>query len=95
MYDAEIAECQRRIALGQSLNTLVNSNPDFRVLIVEGFLRDAVLQHSLNINEDKSGTVRFLKGVHTFKTYLEQMKLDAEQAVLDLRNYQQMLQDGQ
>ena len=95
MYDLEIAECNRRIAMGRSLNTLLNHNPDFRALIVEGFLRDAVLQHSLNINADKSGTVGFLKAVHTFKTYLDQIALDAEQAVSDLRNYQQMLQDGQ
>lgn len=95
MYDAEIAECHRRIALGRSLNTLENSNPDFKTLIVDGYLRDAVLSHSLNINADKNGTVGFLKSVHTFKSYLDRIRMDAEQATIDLRNYQQMLQDGQ
>jgi hypothetical protein len=95
MYDAEIAECYRRIALGNSLNTLLNSNPDFRVLIVDGLLRDEVLKHSLNINRDESGTVAFLKGVETFRRYLERVRLDAEQALIDLRDFQQLLQDGQ
>lgn len=94
MYDAELAECHRRIALGNSLNTLLNHNPDFRKLIAEGFLRDAVLQHSLNINADKSGTVTFLKGVQTFRNYLNKVEAEAEQAIVDLGNYQQLLQDG-
>lgn len=94
MYDKEIAECYRRIRAGGSLNTLLNNNPDFRSLIVEGFLRDSVLQHSLNINADESGTVAFLKGVQVFKAYLDQVATEAEQAQLDLQNYQQLLQDG-
>ena len=94
MYDKEIAECYRRIRAGASLNTLLNNNPDFRSLIVEGFLRDAVLQHSLNINADESGTVAFLKGVQVLTNYLNQVQSDAEQAHIDLENYQQLLQDG-
>lgn len=94
MYDREIAECRRRIALGQSLNTLLNFNPDFKAIIVEGFLRDAVLAKSLNINADKSGTIQFLKGVSTFKTYLDRVMADAEQAQIDLTNYLQLLQDA-
>jgi hypothetical protein len=95
MYDAEIAECYRRIRLGASLNTLLKSNPDFRSLIVEGYLRDEVLKHSLNINKDKNGTVAFLEAAHAFKSYLEQVQQDAEQAQIDLANYQQLIQDGQ
>jgi hypothetical protein len=94
MYDREIAECYRRIRLGASLNTLLNNNPDFRSLVVDGFLRDEVLQHSLNINSDESGTVAFLKGVQTFKSYLNRVVADAEQAQIDLANYQQLIQDG-
>lgn len=94
MYDAEIAECYRRIRLSESLNTLENSNPDFKAIITEGFLRDAVLEHSLNINRDKSGTVTFLKGVQTFKGYLDQIRLEGEQARIDLHNYQRLIQDG-
>lgn len=95
MYDLEIAECYRRIRLGASLNTLLKSNPDFKSVIVDGFLHDEVLRHSLNINTDKSGTVTFLKGVQTFKQYLDRVLADAEQAQIDLSNYQQLLQDGQ
>ena len=95
MYDQEIAECYRRIRLGASLNTLLNNNPDFRSLIGEGFLRDAVLQHSVNINRDESGTVAFLKGVQVFRNYLDRVRADAEQAQIDLTNYQQLIQDGQ
>ena len=94
MYDKEMAECSRRIRLGHSLNILESNNPDFRSLVVEGFLRDEVLLHSLNINRDESGTVSFLKGVHTFKQYLEKVALEAEQAQIDLHNYQQLLKDG-
>ena len=94
MYDQEIAECYRRIRAGASLNTLLNSNPDFKALIVEGFLKDAVLQHSLNINADESGTVAFLKGVQIFRGYLTQVLNEAEQAQRDLLEYQQLLQDG-
>jgi hypothetical protein len=94
MYDREIAECYRRIRLGASLNTLLNNNPDFRSLVVDGFLRDEVLQHSLNINSNESGTVSFLKGVQTFKSYLTRVEKDAEQAQIDLANYQQLIQDG-
>lgn len=94
MYDTEIAECYRRIRAGASLNTLLNNNPDFRSLIVEGFLKDAVLQHSLNINVDESGSVSFLKGVQVFYAYLNQVRSEAEQAQIDLENYQQLIQDG-
>lgn len=94
MYDQEIAECRRRIRAGASLNTLLNNNPDFRSLIVEGFLKDAVLQHSLNINVDESGSVSFLKGVQVFYAYLNQVRSEAEQAQIDLENYQQLIQDG-
>ena len=94
MYDAEIAECQRRIAMGNALNTLLNTNPDFQLLIARGFLRDEVLRQSLNINSDKSGTVTFLEAVQTFKAYLDRVSSEAEQAHMDLRNYQQLPQDG-
>ncbi len=94
MYDREIAECYRRIHAGASLNTLLNNNPDFKAVIVEGFLKDAVLQHSLNINADESGTVAFLKGVQVFRKHLSQVLADAEQAQIDLQNYQQLIQDG-
>jgi hypothetical protein len=94
MYDREIAECYRRIHAGASLNTLLINNPDFRTVIVEGYLRDAVLEHSLNINADESGTVSFLKGVQVFNGYLEKVRSEAEQAQIDLENYQQLLQDG-
>ena len=94
MYDAEIRECTRRIALGASLNILENSNPDWHVLIQQGLLQEAVLHHADSINRDESGTVTFLKGVQTFKAYLERVRLEAEQAHIDLRNYQQLPQDG-
>lgn len=94
MYDKEIAECYRRIRAGASLNTLLNNNPDFNSLVVEGFLKEAVLQESLNINVDESGTVAFLKGVQVFRRYLDRVAADAEQAQIDLQNYQQLLQDG-
>ena len=94
MYDIEITECYRRIRAGASLNTLLNNNPDFRTVIVDGFLRDGVLQHSVNINADDSGTVAFLKGVQTFRGYLTQVLTEAEQAQIDLQNYQQLIQDG-
>ena len=95
MYDKEIAECYRRIRLGASLNTLLNSNPDFQAVVVHGFLRDEVLQQSVNINSDESGTVTFLKGVSVFGKYLNKILTEAEQAHIDLRNYQQLIQDGQ
>lgn len=95
MYDVEIAECYRRIHLARSLNVLVNSNPDFRTVVVDGFLRDEVLKHSLNINADKSGTVAFLECVHTFRQYLDRVLAEGEQATVDLNNYQHLLQDGQ
>ena len=95
MYDREITECYRRIHAGASLNTLLNNNPDFKSLIVEGFLKDAVLQHSLNINADESGTVSFLKGVQVFSNYLSKVRDEAEQAQKDLYEYQQLIQDGQ
>jgi hypothetical protein len=94
MYDAEIRECTRRIALGNSLNILESTNPDWHSLIAVGLLQDAVLLHSDGINRDESGTVTFLKGVQTFKAYLERVRLEAEQAQIDLRNYQQLPQDG-
>ena len=94
MYDIEIAECYRRIHAGASLNTLLNNNPDFKALIVEGFLKEAVLQESVNINDDESGTVAFLKGVQVFRKYLTKVLTEAEQAQVDLQNYQQLLQDG-
>jgi len=94
MYDQEIAECYRRIRTGASLNTLLNSNPDFKAVIVDGFLKDAVLQHSLNINADESGTVAFLKGVQVFRDHLTRVLMEADQAQKDLLEYQQLLQDG-
>jgi hypothetical protein len=94
MYDKELADCQRRIALGNSLNTLLNHNPDFRKVIVEGFMRDEVLAQSLNINNNKPATIQFLRGVNTLKTFLDRVAADAEQAQVDLMNYQQLLQDG-
>lgn len=94
MYDKEIAECYRRIRAGASLNTLLNNNPDFKAVVVEGFLKDAVLEHSLNINADESGTVSFLKGVQVFSDYLRKVLAEAEQAQKDLYEYQQLIQDG-
>ena len=94
MYDVEIAECRRRIALGDSLNSLLNHNPDFRAVVVQGFLRDAVLEQSLNINANKSGTVQFLKAAAVFKAYLDRTIADAEQARIDLTNYLQLIQDA-
>ena len=95
MYDQEIAECYRRIRAGASLNTLLKSNPDFQAVVVEGFLKEAVLQYSLNINADESGTVAFLKGVQVFRGYLTRVLTEAEQAQKDLSEYQQLIQDGQ
>ncbi len=94
MYDRAIADCQRRILLGQALNTLLNHNPDFRRVITEGFMRDEVLVQSLNINHNKPATIQFLKGVATLKTYLDRVLADAEQAQIDISNYQQLIQDG-
>ena len=85
-YSREIAECRRRIALGLQLNVLLN-NPDFKAVITEGFLRDAVIQRGLNINVDKSGTLRFLRGAATFNEYLEFVRRDAEQAKIDLEGH--------
>lgn len=95
MYDKEIAECYRRIRLGASLNTLLNNNPDFRSLVVDGFLRDEVLAFARRINNDESGTLTFLKGVHVFQQYLDKVVSEAEQAHQDLANYQQLIKDGQ
>lgn len=94
MYDREIADCQRRILLGQALNTLLNHNPDFRRVITEGFMRDEVLAQSLNINHNKPATIQFLRGVSTLKGYLDRVMTDAEQAQIDLTNFQQLIQDG-
>jgi hypothetical protein len=94
MYDQEIAECYRRIRLGASLNTLLNSNPDFQAVVAHGFLRDEVLLQSININSDESGTVTFLKGVQVFRKYLTKILAEAEQAHIDLKNFQQLIQDG-
>ena len=95
MYDKEIAECYRRIRLGASLNTLVNNNPDFRSLVVDGFLRDEVLEHSRRINSHESDTLTFLKGVNVFQRYLDRVAMEAEQAQQDLASYQQLIKDGQ
>lgn len=86
MYDKEIADCRRRMALGVTLNALLN-NPDYKTIITEGFLRDAVIQRGLNINADKSGTIQFLKGAATFNAYVESVRRDAEQASIDLNGY--------
>ncbi len=94
MYDLEIAECRRKIAMGQSLNALFNYNPDFKVVIKDGFLRDEVLNKSLNINKDKNDTVQFLRAVSTFRSYLDKIEAEAEQAQIDLVNYQQLIQDA-
>lgn len=91
MYDKEIAECRRLIALGYSLNSLRNNNPDFKAIIENGFLHDEVLAHSLNINKDKAGTIAFLKGVAVFNSYLSKVERDAAQAQIDLQNYLQLL----
>jgi hypothetical protein len=95
MYDKEIAECYRRIRLGASLNTLANNNPDFRSLVLDGFLRDEVLTHSRRINTHESDTLTFLKGVNVFQRYLDKVLVEAEQAQQDLINYQQLIKDGQ
>lgn len=94
MHDIEMAECRRRMMLAASLNTLMNHNPDFKSVIMQGFLHDAVLQHSLNINGDKSGSISFLKAAATFKNYLDMVIRDGEQAQADLLNYQELQQDG-
>lgn len=89
-----MTECRRRITLAASLYTLQNHNPDFKSVIKDGFLHDAVLQQSLNINGDKSGTIGFLKAVATFKSYLDSIIREGEQAQIDLINYQELQQDG-
>lgn len=94
MHEPEMAECRRRIALAASLYSLMNHNPDFKSVILQGFLHDAVLQHSLNINGDKSGSISFLKAAATFNAYLERITRDGEQAQIDLLNYQELQQDG-
>lgn len=90
-YIEEMAECRRRIDLGKSLNALLTINPDFKNVVVEGYLKNEVLRQSLNINEDKSGTVSFLRGVATFNDFLTRVKKEADQAVIDLANYQDLL----
>lgn len=94
MHDIEMAECRRRMMLAASLKTLMNHNPDFKAVIIQGFLHDAVLKHSLNINGDKSGSISFLKAAASFNAYLEQVIRDGEQAQIDLINYQELQQDG-
>ena len=81
-----IADCRRRIALGLTLNTLL-TNPEFKTVVIEGFLRDKVLEQGLNINVDKSGSIQFLKAAAAFKKYLDFVKADAEQAQIDLTGY--------
>lgn len=95
MYLQEIEECRRRIALGNSLFSLVNHNPDFRVVIMQGLLHDEVLARALNINADKSGTIEFLKAATAFKKYLDKVRLEADQAQVDLTNYTNLIQDAQ
>jgi hypothetical protein len=94
MHEPEMIECRRRIALAASLYTLMNHNPDFKAVIMQGFLNDAVLQYSLNINRDKSGTIPFLRAAATFKNYLDTVIREGEQAQADLINYQEFQQDG-
>lgn len=94
MHETEMAECRRRIALAASLHTLLNFNPDFKAVIQQGFLHDAVLQHSLNINGNRKGSISFLKAAATFKNYLDTVLADGEQAQVDLLNYQELQQDG-
>lgn len=94
MHETEMAECRRRIALAASLYSLRNHNPDFMSVVIQGFLHDAVLKHSLNINGDKNGTITFLKAVATFNAYLDKVALEGEQAQIDLQNYQELQQDG-
>jgi hypothetical protein len=85
-HSKAIAECRQRIALGVSLNALLN-NPDFKAVVTEGFLHDAVVKRGLNINADKSGSIQFLKAASTFKAHLDYVMRDAEQATLDLNGY--------
>jgi predicted transcriptional regulator len=85
-YSKEIAECRRRMALGISLNGLLN-NPDFKAVINEGYLHHEIVRRGLNINVDKSGTIQFLKAASAFKEYLDYVKRDAEQAQVDLNGY--------
>lgn len=93
-YDKEIAECYRRIRLAEKLNSLLNHNPDFKEVVLDGFLHNEVVRQGLNINADKSGSVQFLKAASTFKQYLDRVLREAEQAHIDLANYQQLLQDA-
>jgi len=94
MYTLEIDECRRRIALGNSLNSLLNHNPDFKVLFVQGLLHDEVLAQSLNITTKEDDTIEFLKAVAVLKKYLDKVQLEAEQAQVDLMNYMNLLQDA-
>jgi hypothetical protein len=92
-HEPEMAKLRHAVDLGNSLNTLLNFNPDFKKLVVEGFLRDAVLASSLNINADKSGTVGFLRGAAVFNDYLKKVRAEAEQARIDLENYRNLPPD--
>jgi hypothetical protein len=94
-YIEEMAECRRRIALGKSLNALLTINPDFKLVVLEGYLKDEILRRSLNINADKSGTVSFIKGVAHFNDYLKRVQLESDQAVIDLANYQNLISQPQ
>jgi hypothetical protein len=91
MHIEEMAECRRRIDLGKSLNALLSFNPDFKNVVIEGFLKHEVLRVSLNINADKSGTVGFLKGVAVFNDYLKKVQSEADQAAKDLANFQDLI----
>jgi len=89
-HTAETTECRRRIALGASLNTLLNHNPDFKAVVVDGLFRDEILARSLNINADESGTIEFLKSAAVLKKYLDRVRAEADQAQIDLENYLNM-----
>lgn len=94
MYSQEIDDCKRRIALGNSLITLLNHNPDFRAVFMEGLLHDEVLKQSLAIHANEKTTVEFLKAVTILRSYLDKVLAEGEQAQIDLANYMNLIQDG-
>jgi hypothetical protein len=94
MYTQEIEDCHRRIALGNSLTTLLNYNPDFKAVITQGLLHDEVLKKSLGIVANEREATEFLKAVVVLRTYLDKVLADGEQAQMDLMNYMNLIQDG-
>lgn len=94
MYDKEIAELRAVMSRGSSLNMLLNHNPDFKAVVLEGFLRDEILARSLNINADESGTLQFLKAAAVFNAYLKKVQAEADAAQVSLNEHLNLIQDA-